>query len=591
MFWNSGVVAVCSSGEDSHGVKVKAKQATVAPPATAPLNSKKPRVDTPIPDTSHLARSPIVPSAATGPGALLVDDDRQKFLAALRGAVTTATSEELAGTGWTGEQCPYIEYWFTYYEHRSARDIEAALLKYAPMARAATTADDYIRAATHRVRAAAAHWRATSRIDAPAIDVPDPTATLAELGPGEPLDSATRTRFESAMGTNLSQTRVHRDARGETAAAEAHARAFAIGDHIAFGANEYSPGTVDGDALLAHELAHTQQQDSASATTAGAAHEQNADRNAVGWIGRLWGGLTSFARAPRATTSLQLQRCSNKKLPDVSAGAVPNYDSFSNAAGESARTNEQAAAWAAMFQNPDQLDRVFADAAGGDARAREVVAELHTFFSEAGKEIAEIENRPDCLIPAWRELKGAITTGCMVNWSGLRFLDGSRPGGEALREDVAKAYSARSRELGIRNSIIVNALTAFMVGWEAKAALAEESSALLAHGEPAPPKAEPTFVDDEASLPKREPVDEAGTTAKSASPPTMHEGKEVVAESDGPRSQVRNMMSSRPKNRPGHPAFGCAARAATSSSRASARSVQSCPRRLRTRRRGFASTR
>src|SRR5436305_946644 len=39
------------------------------------------------------------------------------------------------------------------------------------------------------------------------------------------------------------------------------ARAFTIGHDIAFGTGEYRPGTAAGDVLIAHELAHTIQQE------------------------------------------------------------------------------------------------------------------------------------------------------------------------------------------------------------------------------------------------------------------------------------------------------------------------------------------
>ena len=38
------------------------------------------------------------------------------------------------------------------------------------------------------------------------------------------------------------------------------ARAFTVGTHIAFASGEIRPGTLGGDALLAHELAHVIQQ-------------------------------------------------------------------------------------------------------------------------------------------------------------------------------------------------------------------------------------------------------------------------------------------------------------------------------------------
>ncbi len=299
-------------------MKAHAKQAVPATPSKVPQAQQPDRKapEQALVDLSHLAHAPVAAAPADEAGTLLDTAGKPGFLVALRQAVTEATSRELAGSGWTADQCPYIEYWFNYYERRSARDIEAALRKYAPDAAFATTLADYVGAVVLRVRAAVARWSTTGDVDAPDVGMPDALATLATLGPGEPIDSSTRTRFERALAIDLSETRVHRDGRSATAAASEGARAFAIGDHVAFGANQYAPGTVAGDALLAHELAHTRQQDGARGASAGSAHEANADGAAIGWMKRLWGGITSFARPPLATTGLQLQRCqTNNSTP------------------------------------------------------------------------------------------------------------------------------------------------------------------------------------------------------------------------------------------------------------------------------------
>jgi Domain of unknown function (DUF4157) len=47
-----------------------------------------------------------------------------------------------------------------------------------------------------------------------------------------------------------------------------HARAYAVGRDVVFASGEYRPGTVSGERLLAHELAHTLQQQPAGGTGA-----------------------------------------------------------------------------------------------------------------------------------------------------------------------------------------------------------------------------------------------------------------------------------------------------------------------------------
>lgn len=84
----------------------------------------------------------------------------------------------------------------------------------------------------------------------------------AVRSPGRPLDATTRTFMESRFGTDFGTVRVHTGERADVAARSVDARAFAVGEHIAFAAGEYRPTTRSGRFLLAHELTHTLQQGS-----------------------------------------------------------------------------------------------------------------------------------------------------------------------------------------------------------------------------------------------------------------------------------------------------------------------------------------
>jgi len=89
----------------------------------------------------------------------------------------------------------------------------------------------------------------------------DPVMTAPALrDAGRPLDSATRSSFESGFGQDFSRIRVHDDAHAHDSARALNARAYAAGDHIVFGAGHYRPETQSGQALIAHELAHSVQQ-------------------------------------------------------------------------------------------------------------------------------------------------------------------------------------------------------------------------------------------------------------------------------------------------------------------------------------------
>lgn len=76
---------------------------------------------------------------------------------------------------------------------------------------------------------------------------------------GVPLPGATREQMQQKLGADLSEVRVHTSGEAEKAAQGFSARAFTVGQDIHFGRGEFSPGSKEGDRLLAHELAHTVQ--------------------------------------------------------------------------------------------------------------------------------------------------------------------------------------------------------------------------------------------------------------------------------------------------------------------------------------------
>jgi hypothetical protein len=79
--------------------------------------------------------------------------------------------------------------------------------------------------------------------------------------PGVPLDARTRAFMEPRFGRDFSRVQVHADTRAAAAARAVHAEAFTVGSEVVFGAQRYDPGSPAGLQLLAHELAHTVQQD------------------------------------------------------------------------------------------------------------------------------------------------------------------------------------------------------------------------------------------------------------------------------------------------------------------------------------------
>jgi len=82
-------------------------------------------------------------------------------------------------------------------------------------------------------------------------------------GAGTSLDSGVASRLGGSLG-DVSDVRVHTDDTADRLNRSVSARAFATGSDVYFAKGEYSPGSADGDKLIAHELAHVVQQRGAS---------------------------------------------------------------------------------------------------------------------------------------------------------------------------------------------------------------------------------------------------------------------------------------------------------------------------------------
>jgi hypothetical protein len=234
--------------------------------------------------------------------------------------------------------------------------VEEALHKYAPESTSATSAADYIDIATARVQDSVASWATTGEMpelpEGATADLPGGAASAgvmakarsggfrtprsarairARLGRGVPLEGNVRARMETAFGVGFSGVRLHTGAPAARVTGSLNARAFTVGEHVAFGAGEYQPGSPAGDALIAHELAHVVQQGNGAADlqTKGEAPndalEQDADRAAVGAVVSLWskpsGGLRGIRKniLPSLKSGLRLSRCKG----DSSSGPTP----------------------------------------------------------------------------------------------------------------------------------------------------------------------------------------------------------------------------------------------------------------------------
>lgn len=79
-------------------------------------------------------------------------------------------------------------------------------------------------------------------------------------GNGNKMDEATRIQMEAGFGTNFGNVNIHTDSAAIQMSRQLHAHAFTHGNDIFFNKGKYSPETSEGKRLLAHELAHTLQQ-------------------------------------------------------------------------------------------------------------------------------------------------------------------------------------------------------------------------------------------------------------------------------------------------------------------------------------------
>ncbi len=77
---------------------------------------------------------------------------------------------------------------------------------------------------------------------------------------GNPLDATVRAKMELGLGVDLGEVRVHSDDAAARSARALSARAYTVGNHIAFDAGQYAPENSEGQKVLAHELIHVVQQ-------------------------------------------------------------------------------------------------------------------------------------------------------------------------------------------------------------------------------------------------------------------------------------------------------------------------------------------
>lgn len=300
-------------------------------------------------------------------GKFIVDDNvtpgagqmrRSDFLSRLNEEVCVTVNEALAGTPFSSDNCPYIRVAFAKHQNSSALELEQLIGRYAPSTNAAQSIDEIIVQMKARVYEAAKHWATTGgdlsaaaqilggmpgmsnnevgstarndsgilfkANDGGANPTQSPQSVMQSLGKGNAMDGGPRGTMETALGSSFSDVEIHTDSNAANLSKNMNARAFTVGNHIAFGKGEYQPGTVEGNALLAHELAHVQQQSGAQKNGLGwdgnknnKELEEEADEAAVqslmvsGGNGKRMQRLSKNVKG-RLKRGLSIQRCSDK---------------------------------------------------------------------------------------------------------------------------------------------------------------------------------------------------------------------------------------------------------------------------------------
>jgi hypothetical protein len=297
------------------------------------------------------------------------------FMERLKAEICETVNSALSGTPFSSDNCPYIRASFAKHEGSSPAQIEALIIRYCPAAAKALSAEDVIRQMKAKVYAAAIQWaknggdlsgaaqifgvagdigsavsKAASGIGnavsgiasgisnlffkenaGGAASSQSPQAVMQSLGKGSSMDGGTKSKMEGAFESNFSNVEIHTDSNAAQLSKDMNARAFAVGNHIAFAGGEYQPGTLTGDALMAHELAHTMQQsdgraDGMQMKDAGySGLEAEADNTAVNVMTRLTGkndGEFKGKVDKGLKTGLTIQRCSCNKKPEVETKAA-----------------------------------------------------------------------------------------------------------------------------------------------------------------------------------------------------------------------------------------------------------------------------
>nr|WP_236669098.1 DUF4157 domain-containing protein [Aquimarina mytili] len=303
------------------------------------------------------------------------------FIDRLNERACAVTNAAFANTPFTAELCPYLTRAISRLRTLTPIRIEALLLRYDTQLQNAVNLEQFFEIFGNRVRVAATNWLENGDLsgipDEIITQIPDsirravrimgavrsgmntvtsgissiasgvssvvsgigslffksktggskpsqaPQNILQTLEGGSTLEAGTRSKMEGAFGASFSDVKIHTDSNAANLSNSMNARAFTLGNHVAFGSGQYKPGSMAGDALLAHELAHVQQQKGSNSNTVMEKNnqatdsllEEQADDTAVNAVAQIWTKSNEQeieipkTKMPEIKSGLKLQRC------------------------------------------------------------------------------------------------------------------------------------------------------------------------------------------------------------------------------------------------------------------------------------------
>jgi hypothetical protein len=172
---------------------------------------------------------------------------------------------------------------------------------------------------------AAAHAHAVEAVAAPVRPVAQAAPVEQALsGPAEALDPSLRLRLGAALGHDFARVKIHSGGRATDSATALGARAYSIGEDVAFSQGAYRPETGPGLRLLAHELTHVVQQRGGGADAGPTPEDTAADEREAETVARAVETGSQAPpvrrRGPRRLRRQAVQMASGRFVGDHTAG-------------------------------------------------------------------------------------------------------------------------------------------------------------------------------------------------------------------------------------------------------------------------------